>query len=111
MVMTRTKRREAVLWDALVRLVESRADGDDKRFFAIAMRAAGHAARSGEGKLAIELRELVDRAIGAVPRSGVRLQHPKVERRPLIAPTNPPRPRRVELERPEFERELPEEEP
>jgi SpoVK/Ycf46/Vps4 family AAA+-type ATPase len=43
-------------------LIKSHADGDDARFYAIAMQVAAKAARSGHGKLAGELRGLVDKA-------------------------------------------------
>jgi SpoVK/Ycf46/Vps4 family AAA+-type ATPase len=41
-------------------LIRSHADGDDTRFYAIAMQVAAQAARSGHGKFAQELRDLVD---------------------------------------------------
>lgn len=41
-------------------LIRSHAEGDDMRFYAIAMQVAAQAARSGHGKFAQELRELVD---------------------------------------------------
>lgn len=41
-------------------LVRSHADGDDTRFYAIAMQVAAQAARSGHGKFAQDLRALVD---------------------------------------------------
>lgn len=43
-------------------LIRSHAEGDDERFYAIAMQVAAQAARQGHGKFALELRELVDRA-------------------------------------------------
>jgi SpoVK/Ycf46/Vps4 family AAA+-type ATPase len=43
-------------------LIRSHADGDDARFYAIAMQVAAQAARSGHGKFAQELRDLVDQA-------------------------------------------------
>lgn len=43
-------------------LIRSHADGDDTRFYAIAMQVAAKAARIGHGKLAEELREMVDKA-------------------------------------------------
>ncbi len=43
-------------------LIRSHADGDDTRFYAIAMQVAAKAARSGHGKLAEELRDMVDKA-------------------------------------------------
>ncbi len=41
-------------------LIRCHAEGDDTRFYAIAMQVAAQAARSGHGKFADELRELVD---------------------------------------------------
>ncbi|MGK3996570.1 AAA family ATPase [Sorangium sp. So ce1024] len=46
--------------DQVKALIRSHAEGDDVRFYAIAMQVAAQAARSGHGKLAQELRELVD---------------------------------------------------
>lgn len=46
--------------DQVKALIRSHADGDDARFYAIAMQVAAQAARSGHGKLAQERRELVD---------------------------------------------------
>lgn len=41
-------------------LIRSHAEGDDARFYAVAMQVAAHAARTGKGNVALELRELVD---------------------------------------------------
>jgi SpoVK/Ycf46/Vps4 family AAA+-type ATPase len=46
--------------DQVKALVRSHADGDDARFYSIAIQVAAIAARSGHAKLAQELRELVD---------------------------------------------------
>lgn len=46
--------------DQVKALIRSHADRDDTRFYAIAMQVAAHAARSGHGRFAQELRELVD---------------------------------------------------
>lgn len=43
-------------------LILSHAEGDDTRFYAVAIQVAAQAARSGHGKLAKDLRELVDEA-------------------------------------------------
>lgn len=43
-------------------LVESYAQGDEDRFYTCAMRIAAHEARSGHGKLAKELRDIIDAA-------------------------------------------------
>jgi SpoVK/Ycf46/Vps4 family AAA+-type ATPase len=48
--------------DQVKALIRSHADGDDSRFYAVAMQVAAQAARSGHGKFAQELRELVDKA-------------------------------------------------
>lgn len=48
--------------DQIKALVRSHAEGDDTRFYAVAMQVAAQAARNGHGKFAKELRELVDRA-------------------------------------------------
>lgn len=47
--------------DQVKALIRSHADGDDTRFYAIAMQVAAQAARSGHSKFAVELRDLVDR--------------------------------------------------
>lgn len=46
--------------DQVKALIRSHAEGDDTRFYAIALQVAAQAARSGHGKFAQELRELVD---------------------------------------------------
>ncbi len=46
--------------DQVKALVRSHADGDDTRFYAIAIQVAAQAARGGHGKSAQELRDLVD---------------------------------------------------
>lgn len=43
-------------------LINSHADGDDARFYAVAMQVAAQAARSGRGNFAQEIRDLVDKA-------------------------------------------------
>lgn len=48
--------------DQIKALVRSHAEGDDTRFYAIAMQMAAQAARSGHGRFAQELRQLVDQA-------------------------------------------------
>jgi SpoVK/Ycf46/Vps4 family AAA+-type ATPase len=48
--------------DQIKALIRSHAEGDDTRFYAVAMQVAALAARKGQGKFAEELRELVDRA-------------------------------------------------
>jgi len=48
--------------DQIKALIRSHAEGDEDRFYAIAIQMAAHAARTGHGKLAEELKDLVDRA-------------------------------------------------
>jgi SpoVK/Ycf46/Vps4 family AAA+-type ATPase len=43
-------------------LIRCHADGDDSRFYSVAMQVAAQAAHNGHGKLAQELRDLVDQA-------------------------------------------------
>ena len=45
-------------------LLKSHMDGDDYRFFSVAMQVAAHKARLGHGKLAEELRSIIDDAKG-----------------------------------------------
>ncbi len=46
----------------LIALLKSHAEGDNERFYSIAMQLAAHEAKIGHGKLAEELRGLVDQA-------------------------------------------------
>jgi SpoVK/Ycf46/Vps4 family AAA+-type ATPase len=46
--------------DHIKALIKSHAEGDDLRFYAIALQVAAQAARSGHSKFAQELREIVD---------------------------------------------------
>lgn len=58
----------------LVALLQSHIAGDEERFLSIATQVAAHEARQGHGKLAQELRELIDTARGkgaTVGRRGV----------------------------------------
>jgi len=48
--------------EQLKALLKSHAEGDDQRFFSVAMQVAAHEARRGHGKLAEELRALIDQA-------------------------------------------------
>ena len=45
-------------------LLRSHLAGDDQSFFAVAMQVAAHEAKLGHGKLAEELREMIDKAKG-----------------------------------------------
>jgi SpoVK/Ycf46/Vps4 family AAA+-type ATPase len=48
--------------DQLKALIKCHAEGDNERFYAVAMQVAAQEARSGHGRFAQELRELIDRA-------------------------------------------------
>ena len=50
--------------DQLKALLQSHMQGDDQRFFSVAMQVAAHEAKLGHGKLAEELRALIDEAKG-----------------------------------------------
>lgn len=47
--------------DQMKALVKSHADGDDDRFYSVALQVAAQASRSGHTKLARDLRDMVDR--------------------------------------------------
>src|SRR3970040_413341 len=51
-------------------LIRSHADGDEERFYSIALQVAAQAARQGHGRFAQELRDVIDRARSAAPRNG-----------------------------------------
>lgn len=74
-------------------LIRSHADGDDTRFYAIAMQVAAKAARIGHGKLAEELRDLVDKAklrkTHTPSKSPTPLAQPRGELASLITVTYP----------------------
>lgn len=61
--------------DQVKALIKSHAEGDETRFYAIAMQMAAQAARTGHTKLAQELRQLVDdvRARSAKAQVGAKL--------------------------------------
>jgi|SRR5208337_366946 len=75
----------------IVALLRSHVDGDEDRFLSVATQLAAHEARQGHGKLAQELRELIDAAKGkgaTVARRGagpVPLAQPKGELSSLLA--------------------------
>jgi SpoVK/Ycf46/Vps4 family AAA+-type ATPase len=75
----------------IVALLQSHLEGDDNRFLSVATQLAAHEARQGHGKLAQELRELIDAAKGkssTVSRRGagpVPIAQPKGELTTLLA--------------------------
>src|SRR5262249_46838522 len=48
--------------DQVKALISSLAEGDEAHFYSIAMQIAAHEARLGHGKLAEEIRSLIDKA-------------------------------------------------
>ena len=48
--------------DQLKALIQSHLRRDDGQFLSVAMQVAAHEAKAGRGKLALELRELIDAA-------------------------------------------------
>ena len=48
--------------DQVKALISSLADGDETHFYTVAMQIAAHEARNGHGKLAEEIRALIDKA-------------------------------------------------
>ena len=74
-------------------LLKSHLEGDDDRFFSIAMQVAAHEARAGHGKLAEELRAIIDKAksgyairpgIGRGPGAPVPIGRPRGELAELL---------------------------
>lgn len=68
--------------DQIKALLKSHIDGDDQRFFSVAMQVAAHEAKLGHGQLAEELRILIDQAKRRqiLPRQGN--EHPIPINRP-----------------------------
>src|SRR5580704_2781892 len=82
--------------DHVKALIRSHAEGDDERFYAIAMQVAAQAARQGHTKFAQELRDLVDQAkarVKAVPSGQntkpVPIIHPRGELAGLLTASFP----------------------
>lgn len=71
----------------LVALLQSHLDGNDEQFLAVAMQAAANEARQGHGKLAQQLRDMVDeaRAKKTKPSRAVPLVQPRGELANLVA--------------------------
>ena len=74
-------------------LLKSHLEGDDDRFFSVAMQVAAHEARLGHGRLAEELRAIIDKAksgytvrsgIGRVPGAPVPIGRPRGELAELL---------------------------
>jgi SpoVK/Ycf46/Vps4 family AAA+-type ATPase len=78
--------------DHLKALVRSHVDGDDERFYSVALQVAARAARSGQHRYAEELKRLVDEAAGQriAPRMGtVPIARPKGELGDLLSVAYP----------------------
>ena len=76
--------------EQLKALLKSHVDGDDDRFFSVAMQVAAHEAQRGHGRLAEELRALIDRAKGGM-RTGapVSIGRPRGELVNLLEASHP----------------------
>lgn len=60
--------------DQVKALVRSHAEGDDDRFYSVAMQVAAREAKAGHSQVAQELRDLVDRAKAAANKPGRQLR-------------------------------------
>jgi len=74
----------------LVALLQSHIEGDEEHFLTVALQAAAGEARQGHGRLAQQLRDLVDaararRSSGKTPRGAVPLVRPKGDLAALMA--------------------------
>ncbi len=71
-------------------LLKSHMEGDDDRFFSVAMQLAAHEAKHGHGKLARELRAIIDDAKGRrAPRLPVPIGRPRGELASLLEDSYP----------------------
>jgi len=81
--------------EQLKALLRSYAEGDEPQFYAVAMQMAAHEARQGHGKLAEELKALIDaskmRRHGGLPSAVVPLARPKGELAGLLSVSYPSR--------------------
>jgi SpoVK/Ycf46/Vps4 family AAA+-type ATPase len=80
--------------EQLKALVKSHIDGDEERFVTLALQVAAHEARRGHGKLAKEIRNLIDRARSAAARAPdskkpVPIVHPRGELADLFSASYP----------------------
>lgn len=80
--------------EQLKALIKSYIDGDGARFFALALQVAAHEARRGHGKLAQEIRALIDRARAAasqaeIAKKLVPIVHPRGELAGLFSASYP----------------------
>jgi SpoVK/Ycf46/Vps4 family AAA+-type ATPase len=78
--------------DQVKALISSLAEGDEAHFYAVAMQIAAHEAKLGHGKLATEIRALIDRAKSrsdAKPHAVVPLARPRGEASDLLSVSYP----------------------
>lgn len=80
--------------DQLKALLRSFAEGDDRHFYSVAMQLVAHEAKQGHGKLAEELRELIDAAktrrhAPALEGSPIPIIRPKGELASLLSVSYP----------------------
>jgi len=77
--------------DQLKALIESHGEGDDERFYSVALQAAARAARSGHSRLAQELRTLIDQARTRVgrPTKPIPVVQPRGDLAGLLSATYP----------------------
>ena len=76
--------------EQLKALLKSHVDGDDDRFFSVAMQVAAHEARRGHGRLAEELRAMIDAAKGGLRTRGpVPIGQPRGELAGLLEASYP----------------------
>lgn len=77
--------------DQIKALIRSHAEGDDSRFYAVAMQVAAEAARSGHGRLAQEIRDAIDAAKvkSSISRRAIPLAEPRGELAGLMSVTYP----------------------
>lgn len=79
--------------DQLRALLQSHLEGDDSRFYSVAMQVAAHEAKLGHGKLAEELRALVDQAkarrVATTESKAVPISKPRGELANLLSVSYP----------------------
>lgn len=79
--------------DQIKALLQSHLEGDDTRFYSVAMQVAAHEAKRGHGKLAEELRTLIDQAkarrVGVVESKTVPIGKPRGELANLLSVSYP----------------------
>jgi SpoVK/Ycf46/Vps4 family AAA+-type ATPase len=74
-------------------LIKSHAEGDDNRFYSVALQMAAQAARQGHSRLADELRKIIDNAkeqgFGATPSIVTHIRQPRGELTGLLSVSYP----------------------